>query len=69
MRRGFAALAHYVDDKIGELLEILEENELRDETIVIFTSDHGEMLGEKGIRAGHNGVGEPYRGWGRSARK
>lgn len=49
MRRGFAALAHYVDDKIGELLDVLEENGLRDETIVIFTSDHGEMLGEKGM--------------------
>ena len=49
MRRGFAALAHYVDDKIGELLEALEENGLRDDTIVIVTSDHGEMLGEKGM--------------------
>ena len=49
MRRGFAALAHYVDDKIGELLDVLEDNELRNETIVIVTSDHGEMLGEKGM--------------------
>ncbi len=49
MRRGFAALAHYVDDKIGELLEVLEDSGLRDDTIVIFTSDHGEMLGEKGM--------------------
>jgi len=49
MRRGFAALAHYIDDKIGELLDILEDNGLRDNTIVIVTSDHGEMLGEKGL--------------------
>ena len=49
MRRGFAALAHYVDDKLGELLEVLEEQGLRDDTIVIVTSDHGEMLGEKGL--------------------
>lgn len=49
MRRGFAALAHYVDDKIGELLGVLDENGLRDDTIVIVTSDHGEMLGEKGM--------------------
>ena len=48
-RRGFAALAHYVDDKIGELLEVLEDQGLRDDTIVIVTSDHGEMLGEKGM--------------------
>ncbi|SHG83583.1 sulfatase-like hydrolase/transferase [Marivita hallyeonensis] len=49
MRRGFAALAHYVDDKIGELLEVLEDNGLCDDTVVIVTSDHGEMLGEKGM--------------------
>lgn len=49
MRRGFAALAHYVDDKVGELLDVLNETGLRDGTIVIFTSDHGEMLGEKGL--------------------
>ena len=28
-----------------------------------------EMLGEKSIRAGRSGVGEPHRGWGRSARR
>jgi len=49
MRRGFAALAHYIDDKIGELLDVLDDRGLRDDTIVIVTSDHGEMLGEKGL--------------------
>ena len=49
MRRGFCALAHYVDDKLGELLDVLDESGLRDDTIVIFTADHGEMLGEKGL--------------------
>ncbi len=28
-----------------------------------------EMMSEKGIRAGRNGVGEPHRGWGASKRK
>ena len=49
MRSGFAALAHYIDDKLGELLQVLEEQGLQDNTVVIFTSDHGEMLGEKGL--------------------
>lgn len=49
MRRGFAALAHYIDDKIGELLDILDEMDTRKDTVVIVTSDHGEMLGEKGL--------------------
>lgn len=48
-RRGSAALAHYVNDKIGELLDVLDENQMRDDTIVIVTSDHGEMPGEKGM--------------------
>ncbi|WP_282608644.1 sulfatase-like hydrolase/transferase [Pelagibius sp. Alg239-R121] len=49
MRRGFLALTHYVDDKLGELLEVLEETGLDGNTLVIFTADHGEMLGEKGM--------------------
>lgn len=49
MRRGFAALCRYVDDKLGELLAVLEEQGQRDDTIVIFTADHGEMLGEHGL--------------------
>ncbi len=49
MRRGFAALVHYIDDKIGELLDTLEEQGLRNDTMIILTSDHGEMLGEKGL--------------------
>lgn len=49
MRRGFAALAHYVDDKLGALLAVLEARGQRDNTVVVFTSDHGEMLGEKGL--------------------
>jgi len=49
MRRGFAALSHYIDDKLGELIDVLDETGLRDNTIVVFTSDHGEMLGEKGL--------------------
>lgn len=49
MRRGYAALSHYVDDKVGELLDVLEEQGQRDNTIVIFTADHGEMLGEHGL--------------------
>lgn len=49
MRRGYAALAHYVDDKLGALLAALEARGQRERTVVIFTSDHGEMLGEHGL--------------------
>ncbi|RAV27798.1 sulfatase family protein [Sinomicrobium soli] len=37
-----------VDDGVGELLDYLEENDLADNTIVIYTSDQGFYLGEHG---------------------
>jgi uncharacterized sulfatase len=47
-----ATLAKYfgmvrcIDDNVGKILRFLEENELTDDTIVIFTSDHGDMMCE-----------------------
>lgn len=46
--RAYYANVAYLDDKVGELMETLEELGLRENTIVIFTSDHGDMLGEHG---------------------
>lgn len=42
---GYNAHIEAVDLEIGRLLECLERNGLSDNTIVIYTSDHGEMLG------------------------
>jgi arylsulfatase A-like enzyme len=39
-----------IDDQIGRLMSVLAEQNLRDETIVVFTSDHGDMLGSQGQR-------------------
>ncbi|MCI0476864.1 MAG: choline-sulfatase, partial [Anaerolineales bacterium] len=49
VRRAYYALVTYIDRKLGELLASLDENGFRDNTIVIFTSDHGDMLCEKGM--------------------
>ncbi len=38
----------YVDASLKPLLELVETDRLRDSTIVIFTADHGEALGEHG---------------------
>ena len=45
-------LVSWVDSNVGTLLKELKESGLYDKTIVIFTSDHGEELGERG-RFGH----------------
>lgn len=49
VRRAYAALVTYIDDKVGELLKALEDQKLLENTLIIFTSDHGEMLGERGM--------------------
>lgn len=48
-RRAYYGMVTYVDRKVGELLSELERLGLSDDTLVIFTSDHGEMLGEHGM--------------------
>ena len=48
-RRAYYGSMSYVDDLIGRILNTLDETGLADETIVILTSDHGEMLGERGM--------------------
>jgi uncharacterized sulfatase len=35
-----------IDDNVGKILRFLEENELTEDTIVVFTSDHGDMMCE-----------------------
>lgn len=49
MRRAYYALVTYIDLKLGELLDALVQNDLEDNTLIIFCSDHGDMLGEKGM--------------------
>ncbi|WP_299786026.1 choline-sulfatase [uncultured Marivita sp.] len=46
-RRAYFANISYLDDKIGEILQVLEDT--RQEAIILFVSDHGDMLGERGL--------------------
>jgi choline-sulfatase len=48
-RRAYYGSIAYVDDQIGRLVATLKEARLEDDTIVIVTSDHGDMLGERGM--------------------
>jgi choline-sulfatase len=47
LRRAYYGLVTYVDRKLGELVRTLEETGQADDTLVIFTSDHGDMLAER----------------------
>jgi arylsulfatase A-like enzyme len=46
----YSALVAEVDHWVGQILDTLDELGLTDNTLVIFTSDHGEMLGSHGMR-------------------
>lgn len=48
-RHGYYAAISYLDDKVGELLGALREAGLEEDTVIVFTADHGEMLGERGL--------------------
>ena len=48
-RRGYYANVSYFDSKIGEIVRTVEEIGQLDNTIFIVTSDHGDMLGERGL--------------------
>ena len=48
-RHGYYANISYVDGLVGQLLDALEATGQRDNTVVVFTSDHGDFLGERGL--------------------
>jgi len=48
-RHGYYGSISYIDDKVGQLIETLKRAGLMDNTIIIFTSDHGDMMGERGL--------------------
>ena len=48
-RHAFYGMVSYFDNRVGELTDELERLGMADNTIVLVTSDHGEMLGEHGM--------------------
>ena len=49
IRARYIKEVEYVDRYIGELIEALERAGLYEESVIVFTSDHGEALGERGV--------------------
>lgn len=50
MISNYYGLVKEIDDWVGQILSTLDKHDLTDNTLVIFTSDHGEMLGAHGLR-------------------
>lgn len=48
-RHAYYGMISYVDDKVGRLMAAIEACGMKDDTIVVFVADHGEMLGERGM--------------------
>ncbi|WP_138934242.1 choline-sulfatase [Roseovarius arcticus] len=48
-RHGYYASIEYIDAKLAALMNVLEETGLSDNTVVVFVSDHGDMMGERGM--------------------
>jgi choline-sulfatase len=48
-RRAYFGACSYVDEIIGQLLRTLADCGLADDTLILFSGDHGDMLGERGL--------------------
>jgi choline-sulfatase len=49
LRRSYYALVSYVDAKLGQIVDALDSTGQLQDSVVIVTSDHGDMLGERGM--------------------
>jgi arylsulfatase A-like enzyme len=47
-RRCYYAMVNHLDDKLGEIMNALDRAGCADDTILVYTSDHGEMFGSQG---------------------
>jgi len=45
----YYGMVRFIDDGVGQILDALERLGLREETIVVFCSDHGDFMGEHGM--------------------
>lgn len=48
-RQGYYGSISFVDEQIGRILESLEKRKLLDETLIVFTADHGDMTGDHNL--------------------
>jgi choline-sulfatase len=53
IRQHYYASISFIDEQIGKILAVLEKRNLLDSTLIVFSSDHGDHLGDHGL---------PYKG-------
>lgn len=58
----YAAMVESVDDAMGQILKTIEETGVADDTLVIFTSDNGGLMGPTHNAPLRMGKGHPYEG-------
>ncbi len=47
--RNYYAMVTFLDEEVGRLLDVLETRGMLDETLIVFSTDHGELLGDHGL--------------------
>ncbi|OGO80058.1 MAG: hypothetical protein A2Y21_11205, partial [Clostridiales bacterium GWC2_40_7] len=55
--KGYYACVSQVDDAVGRVLDKLDELGIREETIIVYATDHGEFAGEHGMIEKAPGIG------------
>lgn len=48
-RRAYFSACTFVDDQVGKLLRLLKNCHLDKDTVIVFSGDHGDMLGERDL--------------------
>lgn len=73
IRQNYAAMIENIDRRVGEIIARVKARGELDNTLIVFSSDHGEMLGDHDLWAKrhpyHGSVGVPLVVWGPGVRR
>jgi len=73
VRQNYAAMIENIDRRVGELIDQVRQRGELENTLIVFSSDHGEMLGDHNLWAKrhpyHGSVGVPLVVWGQDVKR
>ena len=49
IKSAYYGMITLIDENIGRILDVLEQNKMSEDTLILFTNDHGELLGDHGL--------------------